>query len=193
MTITFVNKHNMAVSTTHGRNAGAPAATSGNVAPGTMAVGATAAFAVPTNWAGRVAVAEARWGPLVNGRLATLLEANFNYAAGYGVAVPDFDVSYVDAYSVPMTCACNGKTLAGCNKALFSLHTCPAGDNHSGSCYNPLKADNHATAATAFFAPCSKAAYTYPNDHEANAYGVCQSAQVTCCIGAACPAGPKQS
>ncbi|KAI1322751.1 hypothetical protein F5Y16DRAFT_404154 [Xylariaceae sp. FL0255] len=156
------------------------------------AVGQVEGFAVPTNWAGRVAVAEAQYGDLTDGRLVSLIEANFDVPLGYTVAVPDVDVSFVDAYSVPITCSCAGTVVTGCNRNLLALSSCPSGMLEAGSCYNPLKPDAQATAPTAFFAPCNHAAYTYPADSLANSFGQCQNGYISCCIGTACPADPKQ-
>jgi hypothetical protein len=65
---------------------------SGNIDPGTLAVGATAAIAVPTNWIGNIALNDAS--NAITGD-DTLIEANFQVAPNYGFAVADVDVSYV--------------------------------------------------------------------------------------------------
>lgn len=59
-----------------------------------MASGATASFAVPTGWAGNVAIVDA--GSAITGD-DTLIEGSFVVPAtgGYTVAVADVDVSYV--------------------------------------------------------------------------------------------------
>jgi hypothetical protein len=59
LTISVINKYGAALSTAHASNYGGPGAVSGNVGPGTIANGATAAFAVPTGWAGNVALVPA--------------------------------------------------------------------------------------------------------------------------------------
>ena len=56
----------------------------------------------------------------------------------------------------------------------------------------PLRADENATEAAPFFAPCQHAAWTYVNDGAADAWGACQNGQIVCCAGTACPANPKQ-
>jgi hypothetical protein len=106
LTITVLNKHSVAVSTTHARNPEAPAATSGYFDPGTIDVGQGAIFAVPTNWAGRVAVAEAKNGPLTDGRDVSLIEANFLYSDAYGVAVADVDISFVYVFYLLSLTSC---------------------------------------------------------------------------------------
>ncbi|KAI0395238.1 hypothetical protein F5Y17DRAFT_457138 [Xylariaceae sp. FL0594] len=193
LTISIINQYGADVSTTHNRNADSPAATGANFDPGVIRNGATATFAAPTNWAGRVGIAAARDGDLTDARDVSLIEANFIRDAGSGLAVADVDVSYVDAFTVPITCSCSGRTVTGCNKNLLAISSCPAGYLHKNSCYNPLKADNFATAATPFFAPCAHAGYTYPRDSLANSWGECQSGHITCCIGTSCPPGPRQS
>lgn len=94
LTITVINSHGDAISTSHAHAATAPMAVSGNVGPGTMANGATAAFAVPTGWIGNVAINDAAY--TITGD-DSLIEANFVVppTGGYTVAVADVDVSYV--------------------------------------------------------------------------------------------------
>lgn len=53
---------------------------------------ATAAFAVPTGWAGNVAIGDAV--AAITGD-DSLIEANFVVPPGYSVAVADVDVSFV--------------------------------------------------------------------------------------------------
>ena len=92
LTITVINSHGDAISTSHAHDPSGPGAVSGNVGPGTMASGATAAFAVPTGWIGNVAI---NWaGAAITGD-DSLIEANFVVPSGYSVAVADVDVSYV--------------------------------------------------------------------------------------------------
>jgi hypothetical protein len=62
------------------------------VSPGTIAAGASAAFAVPTNWIGTVALADADHKLDDN---ISLIEGNFVYNSDYGYAIADIDVSYV--------------------------------------------------------------------------------------------------
>lgn len=93
LTISVVNKLPGAISTVHVRNPGAPTAVSGNVAPGTMPAGATAAFAVPTGWAGNVQVGAAHFP--VTGDMS-LIEGSFLVQQGVSqFAVVDIDVSFV--------------------------------------------------------------------------------------------------
>lgn len=97
---------------------------------------------------------------------------------------PGVDVSYVDGYSVPITCSCGGVPVTGCNIPLFLQgRTCPQpGPGDKVICYNPKKVINNGPADP-FFQPCQGAAYTYPNDHTANAFGKCDSGDIQCCVG----------
>jgi hypothetical protein len=92
MTISVINMHGDAITTSHAHNAGSPSAVSGNVGPGTMAAGATAVFAVPTGWAGNVAINDGRYA--ITGD-DTLIEGSFDVQGNSGYAIVDVDVSYV--------------------------------------------------------------------------------------------------
>ncbi|KUI62551.1 hypothetical protein VP1G_09662 [Cytospora mali] len=188
LTIQIINSHGDTITTSHARNAGSPTAVGGAIGPGIMTNGETAAFAVPTGWAGNVAINDAGWS--ITGD-DSLLEASYVVADGYDFAVADVDISYVNGFSVAITCECSGTWVAGCNKNLFKLNTCSDNDGEN-ACVNSLRADTSATSATTFFAPCEGAAYTFPNDNAANVWGSCQSGLITCCVGASCPASILQ-
>ncbi|KAK8110132.1 uncharacterized protein PG998_006589 [Apiospora kogelbergensis] len=196
LTISLVNSHAAAISTTHNSNAGAPSPVSGPTTPGTLAAGATAAIAVPTDWAGVISVNDASHAAS-NGN--SLIEANYQYRTIEQYAIADLDVSYVivtttpsNGFTLPITCSCNGLGVTGCNKDLFTLGSCPVPIQH-GACPNPLRSDTNATTAHPFFAPCQHAAYTYPNDNTANSQNECHDGQIVCCVGAACPPSYKQT
>ncbi|KAL8948849.1 MAG: hypothetical protein Q9183_007651, partial [Haloplaca sp. 2 TL-2023] len=96
---------------------------------------------------------------------------------------PGLDVSYVDGYGVPITCSCSGVPVTGCNIPLFQRGTCPRqGPGDRAICYNPKKTVVGGPADP-FFQPCQGAAYTYPDDHTANAFGKCDSGNIQCCVG----------
>jgi hypothetical protein len=123
LTIEIINMHGDAISTSHAHAQGGPMAVSGNVGPGTMAKGETAAFALPTGWAGNVAINDA--GSEITGD-DSLIEASFVIPdSSYSVAVVDVDVSYVNGFSVAIVCSCNGEAVSGCNKNLDDLNSCP--------------------------------------------------------------------
>ncbi|KAK7955316.1 hypothetical protein PG988_016010 [Apiospora saccharicola] len=198
LTISLVNSHTAAISTTHNSNRGAPPPASGSTQPGTLAAGATAAIAVPTNWAGIISVNDAQF-PVSDGN--SLIEANYQNRSIEQHAIADLDVSYVGAvtnetrrngFTLPITCSCNGLGVTGCNKDLFSLGGCPV-PTKAGSCHNPLRSNTNATTPDPFFGPCQNAAYTYPSDNRANSQDECQNGQIVCCVGTSCPPSYKQS
>ncbi|KAK8017850.1 hypothetical protein PG993_014176 [Apiospora rasikravindrae] len=194
LTISVVNSHTAAISTTHNSNAGAPSPVSGSLMPGTLAAGATGAIAVPTNWAGIISVNDAQY-PISDEN--SLIEANYQYRAVEQYAIADVDRAISDktisnGFTLPITCSCNNIGVTGCNKDLFSLSSCPV-STVDGSCPNPLRSDTGASAANSFFAPCQNAAYTYPNDNQANSQNECQDGQIVCCVGSSCPPSYKQS
>lgn len=116
LTITVVNKHGQAITTSHAHNSGSPTAVSGAVGHGTMAAAATAAFVVPVGWGGNVAVNDASF---------ALTGADSLIEASFTGGVADVDVSYVAGFSLPIVCRCAGQGwLTGCNKDLWSLNTC---------------------------------------------------------------------
>ncbi|KAK2598684.1 hypothetical protein N8I77_012076 [Diaporthe amygdali] len=196
LTITVVNKMADPVSTSYVGNAGVPGPVSGGTGTGTLRPGETATLVAPQEWAGNVAVNLAEY-PM-NGD-GSLLEGSLMSWGDVGYRV-DMDVSYVNGFSVPITCTCNKdkSVLSGCSLDLWSMGNCTgdAGTNNGeGACANPLRPDNsEKLTATSFFAPCEGAAFTWPRD-DANSEGQCQGAEVTCCIGSTddgCPANPKQ-
>lgn len=84
---------------------------------------------------------------------------------------------------MPITCSVSGTPITGCNIDLWSV---------SGPCANTAGANNAVCLnpaqgvpdgpANGWFAPCAGAAYTYPNDNDAND-GDTGSGAVSCCIG----------
>ncbi|KAK8073895.1 hypothetical protein PG994_004794 [Apiospora phragmitis] len=166
-----------------------PPMVSGNANPGVIPAGGKAEFAVPTGWIGNVAITPSGY-KLTND--ITLIEANYAIPGGYSYAVADVDVSFVNGFSVSTVCSCDNKVVTGCNKNLWNLNTC-ANNNGQGGCVNPLRDDKSATQAAPFFRPCQHAAWTYVEDGDADAWGLCQSGHITCCVGPNCAPNPKQS
>ncbi|ROW06803.1 hypothetical protein VMCG_04225 [Cytospora schulzeri] len=163
VTFTVVNKHSEAISTSHAHQAGGPTAVSG----------------------GNVAINDAGYD--ANGDFA-IIEANHGQTEWFKVAVVGVDVSYVDGFSLPISCSCNGVVVTGCNKNLSALGTCPYKDKYGkNACINPKRADRSAKSAAPLFAPCQGVAYTFQKDHDANNYGEFQIGHVSCCIGTDCP------
>lgn len=91
LTITVVNSHGAAITTSHAHGAGGPAA-SGEIGHGTIAAGATASFVAPRNWSGIVAVNDARYDVTDND---SLVEGSFKWVEDYDRWVVDLDISYV--------------------------------------------------------------------------------------------------
>ncbi|KAI1320654.1 hypothetical protein F5Y16DRAFT_405534 [Xylariaceae sp. FL0255] len=191
--VTLVNSHTAAIETNHvvgidGR--GVPAPTPVHDELKTLNVSETAYFAVPTNWAGRVGVWEEGF-PTYD--RATLLEGSFMNQGGPGARIA-LDVSYVDGFTVPVSCSCGGKVRLGCNANLHDY--CPAEYKQSPKiCINPFR-DTPGLPIANFFFPCAALAYTYASDNLATVNGIneaegCETG-VTCCVGANCPRHPGQ-
>lgn len=87
--VTIINKMASAISTSIASNPGAPGI-SGYTAPGTLGPKETATVVVPQNWAGNVALADAK-NPISGG--ASLIEPSLSDWSGSWML--DIDVSYV--------------------------------------------------------------------------------------------------
>ncbi|KAF3059284.1 hypothetical protein GL218_05151 [Daldinia childiae] len=159
---TVVNSHTAAVSTLHQEGAGSPTATKGYNQANTIAPGETITFAVPTGWFGRMAMYENDFGVIDR---ATLLEGSFFMNSGH--AIMAMDVSYVDAFTVPMVCECDDKVQFGCNLNLQEI--CPKNLQLNGkTCANPYRDDpEHPPGPENIFQDCRGMAYTYPTDDNA--------------------------
>ena len=178
-TFSIVNSYSVALSLTFGHNENSPDMIGGPLSPTTIGAGSTTFYSFPTGWAGRISVGK------------TINAAN-SKIEGSVTGNPDMDVSYVDGYSVPITCTSNGK-VSGCNTELFGLNGNKCNQNVDISdfqvCSNPkLYVDDG--PPDAFFAPCQGKAYTYPNDNGANYANV--DATTNCCIGTACSTGSSK-
>lgn len=141
-------------------------------------------WTLPPGWNGRIHVGPDAGSPVSS----TLYEANMQQD---GTAA--MDVSFVEAYSVPMVCTDNGNGyISGCGIDLFSLGTpCPTGGGSGGVCKNPqgpggtrdssVKRCWACSPPDPFFGPCSAAAYTFPTD-DAATDGIA-SHDISCVIG----------
>ncbi len=108
LTINVVNSYGTPLSIFYGSNAGAPTPV-GN--PGYGVLSSSTRVLFPSNWAGRIVIGK-NYDPR-----SSKIEASFsppNY-------VPDVDISYVDGYSVPISCSCSGVAVSGCNIRMLSL------------------------------------------------------------------------
>jgi len=176
MTISIDNAYGAHLSLSLGVDKGS-APPVGNPSPTTIAPSSSTQYTFPTGWAGRILV-----GPSLNPN-GTKIEGSYT-------GPPDIDVSYVDGFSVPITCSSEGTVVSGCNINLFDQESCEnLAEGHV--CLNPARflADG---PPTSFFAVCAGAAYTFPNDNVANV-GSLGSNVVSCCIGTPCKAPLRQS
>ena len=169
LTINVVNSFGSPLSIFYGSNAGAPTPVNN---PGSGTLSSSTQVLFPSGWAGRITIG-GNFDPK-----GSKIEASYS-SPNY---VPDVDISYVDGYSVPISCSCYGVAVTGCNSKpryhilsaqsrvadlgktvqLFNDgHTCPS-QGPGPICYNPEE-DVPDGPAAPFFAPCAGAAYTYPN------------------------------
>ncbi len=188
-TISLINRLGRDIQTNHANNIPGPVPTP-NRGSGVLANGASDFITVPLGWGGNIAVVENGGGRTFRGD-ESQLEASYADQGIYGGKRFDINVSYVNGFSLPITCSCDVGVIAGCNKYLWNMGSCP-NDNGVGSCRNPQRYVNNGPAAP-FFAPCAHAAYVYPFDDSANSgNGVCGGSTVTCCVGTNCPSNPRQ-
>ena len=177
MTIAITNVYGAQLSLSFGANAGGPSAV-GDPAPTALADAASTQYSFPTGWAGRIDI-----GPNLN--------PNSSKIEGSYTGPPDIDVSYVDGYSVPITCSSMGIAVSGCNIDLFKQPGIACSIQVDGPvCLNSAQNIPEGPAPP-FFAACAGAAYTYPKDDGANVSNL-KSNLVSCCIGASCEAPPRQ-
>ena len=169
LTINVVNSFGSPLSIFYGSNVGAPTPVNN---PGSGTLSSSTQVLFPSGWAGRITIG-GNFDPK-----GSKIEASYS-SPNY---VPDVDISYVDGYSVPISCSCYGVAVTGCNSKpryhipsaqskvadlgktvqLFNDgHTCPS-QGPGPICYNPAE-DVPNGPAPPFFAPCAGAAYTYPN------------------------------
>ncbi len=177
MTISITNVYGTQLSLSFASNAGGPAPV-GNPSATILPDASPTYYAFPTGWAGRINV-----GPNTN-PLGSKIEGSFT-------GPPDIDVSYVDGYSVPITCSSEGTAVSGCNIELFKQPGITCNNQVDGPvCLNSAQ-DIADGPAPPFFTACAGAAYTYPNDNEANVSNL-KSNLVSCCIGTSCEAPSRQ-
>ena len=183
MTIAITNLHGTQLSLSFGLNAGFPTPL-GDPQPTLLPDSSSTQYLYPTGWAGRVAV-----GPNSNIH-GSKIEGSFIIPPNGTVALPDIDVSYVDGYTVPITCSSEGITVTGCNIDLFKESNTCESQVDGPVCLNPAVSLPNGPPPD-FFAPCAGAAYTYPSDDLANAYNK-TSNSISCCIGTSCDAPLRQ-
>ena len=177
MTISITNSYTTDLSLSLGSNVGAPSVI-GDPSAALFPEASLTQYTFPTGWAGRIYV-----GPNTN--------PNGSKIEGSFTGPPDIDVSYVDGYSVPITCSSDGVPVSGCNIDLFNQQEVSCITQIAGPvCLNSAQNIPQGPAPP-FFAACAGAAYTYPKDDGAN-QGNLQSNLVSCCIGTPCAAPRRQ-
>ena len=105
LTINVVNSFGGPLSIFYGSNVGVPTPINN---PGSGTLSSSTQVLFPSGWAGRITIG-GNYDPK-----GSKIEASYS-APDY---VPDVDVSYVDGYSVPITCSCAGIAVTGCNGKL---------------------------------------------------------------------------
>jgi hypothetical protein len=105
------------------------------------------------------------------------------------VAILNINVSYVNRYSVFITCFSQGVAITSCNIDFFKQVTCR--DQIDGLvCLN--SAVNLADRPSlCFFVPCASAAYIFPYNNKANISNL-ESILIFCYISTLCEAPPQQ-
>lgn len=175
MTIAITNRYGSRLSLSFGLDVGSPPPY-GNPQATELAHASSTQYVFPDEWAGRVAV-----GPNLN-PCGSKIEGSFKNSSA------DIDVSYVDGFTVPITCSSDGEPVTGCNIDLFKM---PCDNTVKGPvCLNPAREFPDGPPSP-FFAPCAGAAYTFPNDNGANRYGLSNNL-ISCCLGTSCPAPSRQ-
>jgi len=104
----------------------------------------------------------------------------------------NIDVSYVNSYSILITCSFEGIAMFNCNVDLFKQSSILCNDqvdnlvclNFTQNIVNEL--------VSPFFAICARTIYIYSNDNDANVSNL-KSILVSCCVDASCQALSRQS
>ncbi|KAL6722168.1 hypothetical protein ACLMJK_001275 [Lecanora helva] len=166
MQIEIINHWPEPLSISYGDNEGLPGALG---SPTAGPLGTSTEVVYPTGWAGRIYLGK------------TVNSAN-SKIEGSTTGANDIDVSYVDGYSVPVTCSVAGTPVSGCNLDLYAVSgNCTNMLGQRDVCLNPMQ-DVPDGPATNWFLPCQGAAYTFPNDNIAN-NGDTGDEKIHCCIG----------
>jgi hypothetical protein len=178
MTIAITNNWPSPLSISYLNNEGSPSAIG---APQGAPLGTKTTVVYPTGWAGRIYV-----GNTINSADSKI--------EGSTTGANDIDISYVDGFSVPITCSAEGTPITGCNINLWAVSgLCVNGVGDENVCLNPMQGVANGPADP-WFLPCQGAAYTFPNDNVAND-GDTGTPNISCCIGTAaqgCAAPARQ-
>jgi len=177
MTVSITNVYGSQLSLSFLSNAGGPAPV-GNPAATVLPNNSPTQYAFLTRWAGRIYV-----GPNIDYRSSKI--------EGSLTGPPDIDVSYVDDYSVPITCSSEGTAVSGCNIDLFKQPGITCNNQVDGPICLNLAQNIADGLAPPFFKACARVAYTYSNDNKVNVSNL-KSNLVSCCIETSCQAPSRQ-
>lgn len=112
LTINIANNFGTPLAIFYRSNDGAPSPT--NVDQNSATLTSTTVLTYPTHWAGSIVIGYNY--DTANSKIeAELMDSSS----------PQVDISYVDGYSVPITCSCNNVAVTGCNKDLWKYSSCP--------------------------------------------------------------------
>ncbi len=100
---------------------------------------------------------------------------------------PNIDISYVDDYSVLITCFFEDIAIASCNINLFSQLEIACNYQVDNSICLNLAREYSNSLASLFFAACQEVAYIYSNDNETNVSNL-PSRLIIYCIDTLCKA-----
>lgn len=170
MTIAVTNLYGAPLSLSLGVNTGFPTPLNDPQAT-VLFNSASTQYIYPTGWAGRIYVGQTSH--IGN----SLIEGSYTNGSF-------INVSYVDGFSVPITCSCDGVPVTGCNIDLFNQPGIICEEELEGHiCNNPVRHIRAGGPPAPFFAACAGAAYTFPADDDA--VRKCLG-PVSCCIGTSC-------
>ena len=103
----------------------------------------------------------------------------------------DINISYMNDYSVLITCFSNDTVIVSCNINLFKQMQVSCMNQVEGLiCFNPASFILN-DSAPCFFAACVKAVYTYSKDDKVNVSNL-KSNLISCCIDSFCEAFLRQ-
>lgn len=178
LTITVTNVYGTQLSLSFASNVPGPSPI-GDPQPTVLANSASTQYIFPTGWGGNINI-----NPIFNIN-GSKIEASFIDG------MTDVDVSYVDGFSVPITCSLGDTVLTGCNIDLFKQTDVTCETEVEGPvCINPTRFTLFDGPPAPFFAACAGAAYTFPLDNSSNWYG--HGYDISCCIGTSCKAPARQ-
>jgi len=187
VTIYIQNNFGKNVDYGHTNNAGSPNPV-GNPTSGTIANGEMYSFTIGQDWGGNIAFTESGKGAFTYGN--TLLEGSWANQVDYGGYKVDMDVSFVDGFSVPLTCtyAATQTKLGGCSTNLWNQNGISCPQISGGACVNaagPLKTTLNLDQVDPFFHACgTSGAYVYwKDDSQGNPGNGKYEGTISCTIG----------